>query len=84
MVQFGGDSREEVDQAAERMLDALHDTEHDPDVEFLDEPEREDELWQVREAGSAPPRTYRASRTRSRAGRTRRSGRSRSATTCGT
>jgi FAD/FMN-containing dehydrogenase/Fe-S oxidoreductase len=51
MVQFGGDSREEVDQAAERMLDALRDTEHDPAVKFLDEPEREDELWQAREAG---------------------------------
>jgi FAD/FMN-containing dehydrogenase/Fe-S oxidoreductase len=51
MVQFGGDSREEVDQAAQRMLDALHDTEHDPSVKFLDEPEREDELWQAREAG---------------------------------
>ena len=51
MVQFGGDSREEVDQTAERMLDALRDTEHDPSVKFLDEPEREDELWQAREAG---------------------------------
>ncbi|MGN6678410.1 MAG: FAD-binding and (Fe-S)-binding domain-containing protein, partial [Streptosporangiaceae bacterium] len=51
MVQFGGASREEVDQAAERMLDDLHETEHDPTVEFFDDPEREDELWQVREAG---------------------------------
>ncbi|MGN6795673.1 MAG: FAD-binding and (Fe-S)-binding domain-containing protein [Streptosporangiaceae bacterium] len=51
MVQFGGNSRVEVDQAAERMLDGLHETEHDPTVEFFDDPEREDELWQVREAG---------------------------------
>jgi FAD/FMN-containing dehydrogenase/Fe-S oxidoreductase len=51
LVQFGGDSREEVDEAAQRMLDALHDTEHDPSVKFLDEPEREDELWLAREAG---------------------------------
>jgi FAD/FMN-containing dehydrogenase/Fe-S oxidoreductase len=51
MVQFGGDSREEVDQAAQRMLDALEGTEHDPSVKFLDEPEREDELWLAREAG---------------------------------
>ncbi|HKR72407.1 MAG TPA: FAD-binding oxidoreductase, partial [Streptosporangiaceae bacterium] len=42
MVQFGGASREEVDQAAERMLDDLHETEHDPTVEFFDDPERED------------------------------------------
>lgn len=51
MVQFGGNSRDEVDQSARQMLDALHETEHDPSVEFFDDPAREDELWQVREAG---------------------------------
>jgi FAD/FMN-containing dehydrogenase/Fe-S oxidoreductase len=51
MVQFGGDTREEVDRAAQEMLDALHETEHEPDVEFFDDPAREDELWAVREAG---------------------------------
>jgi FAD/FMN-containing dehydrogenase/Fe-S oxidoreductase len=51
MVQFGGDSREEVDQAGQGMLDALHETEHEPTVSFYDDPEREDELWAVREAG---------------------------------
>jgi FAD/FMN-containing dehydrogenase/Fe-S oxidoreductase len=51
MVQFGGTSRDEVDEAADRMLDDLHETEHDPAVEFFDDPAREDELWRVREAG---------------------------------
>jgi len=51
MVQFGADTREEVDQAGKRLLDALHDTEHDPATKFLDEPSVEDELWQAREAG---------------------------------
>jgi FAD/FMN-containing dehydrogenase/Fe-S oxidoreductase len=51
MVQFGGDTKEEVDRAGQRLLDALGESEHDPQVGFLDEPEREDELWQVREAG---------------------------------
>ncbi|HEX7995113.1 MAG TPA: FAD-binding and (Fe-S)-binding domain-containing protein, partial [Streptosporangiaceae bacterium] len=51
MVQFGGTTREDVDRAAEQMLDDLHETEHDPTVEFFDDPVREDELWQVREAG---------------------------------
>ncbi|HVT66431.1 MAG TPA: FAD-binding and (Fe-S)-binding domain-containing protein, partial [Trebonia sp.] len=51
MVQFGGSTRGEVDQSAREMLDALHETEHEPDVEFFDDPEREDELWAVREAG---------------------------------
>jgi FAD/FMN-containing dehydrogenase/Fe-S oxidoreductase len=51
MVQFGGDTQEEADGRAHRMLEALGETDHDPDVAFMDEPEREDELWQVREAG---------------------------------
>jgi len=51
MVQFGGDTRAEVDEAAQAMLEALHETEHEPSVSFYDDPVREDELWQVREAG---------------------------------
>ena len=51
MVQFGGHSREEVDQAAKGMLDALHGTEHEPSVSFYDDPAKEDELWAVREGG---------------------------------
>ncbi|MFY9669360.1 MAG: FAD-binding and (Fe-S)-binding domain-containing protein, partial [Trebonia sp.] len=51
MVQFGGHTCDEVDQSAEEMLAALHDTEHEPDVSFYDDPAREDELWAVREAG---------------------------------
>jgi FAD/FMN-containing dehydrogenase/Fe-S oxidoreductase len=51
MVQFGGDTTEEADRRAHAMLDALGETEHDPDVAFMDDPAREDELWQVREAG---------------------------------
>ncbi len=51
MVQFGGNSKEAVDAAAHDLLDALHDTEHEPSVKFLDEPGFEDELWQAREAG---------------------------------
>ena len=51
MVQFGGHTREEVDEAAEEMLGALHETEHEPDVSFYDDPAMEDELWAVREAG---------------------------------
>ncbi|ODU26834.1 MAG: dimethylmenaquinone methyltransferase [Pseudonocardia sp. SCN 73-27] len=51
MVQFGGTDREEVERRAQGMLDALGDTPHEPDVAFLDDPAREDELWAVREAG---------------------------------
>ena len=51
MVQFGGQTKDEVDQSGREMLDALHETEHEPDVSFYDDPAKEDELWQVREAG---------------------------------
>jgi Fe-S oxidoreductase/FAD/FMN-containing dehydrogenase len=51
MVQFGGETQQEADDAADAMLDALHETEHDPNVGFVDDPEREDELWEVRESG---------------------------------
>ena len=51
MVQFGGDTTEEADERARRMLDALHETEHEASVEVLDDPDHEKELWQVREAG---------------------------------
>jgi FAD/FMN-containing dehydrogenase/Fe-S oxidoreductase len=51
MVQFGGNSTEEVDEQGKKLLEALHETEHEPDVAFYDDPDREAELWAVREAG---------------------------------
>ncbi|MDH6486691.1 FAD-binding and (Fe-S)-binding domain-containing protein [Streptomyces sp. SAI-127] len=51
MVQFGGETLQEADEHAHRMLDGLHESEHDPEVAFLDDPSHEQELWQVREAG---------------------------------
>ena len=51
MAQFGADTSQEADRQAHAMLEALGDTEHEPDVAFMDDPHREDELWQVREAG---------------------------------
>ncbi|MCW8378201.1 FAD-binding and (Fe-S)-binding domain-containing protein [Streptomyces justiciae] len=51
MVQFGGETVEESDEHAHRMLDGLHESEHDPKVAFFDDPSHEEELWQVREAG---------------------------------
>jgi len=51
MVQFGGDTVEEAGRRAHGLLDALGESEHEPEVVFFDDPAREDELWQVREAG---------------------------------
>ena len=51
LIQFGGDTREQADEAARGMLAALGKSGHEPDVEILDDPSQEDELWQAREAG---------------------------------
>ncbi|MFJ7219060.1 FAD-binding and (Fe-S)-binding domain-containing protein [Amycolatopsis sp. NPDC098790] len=51
MVQFAASTHDEAERQAHKMLEALRDTEHEADVEFLDDPARENELWQVREAG---------------------------------
>jgi FAD/FMN-containing dehydrogenase/Fe-S oxidoreductase len=51
MVQFGADDADEADRQAQTMLDALHESDHDPNVAFLDDPQHEHELWLVREAG---------------------------------
>ncbi len=49
LVQFGGDTREEASERARGLLDEL-DLPEDR-VKFLDDPDRESELWQAREAG---------------------------------
>src|SRR4051794_434273 len=48
MAQFGGADQAEADRSAHACLDAIGDSEHDPDVAFLDDPAREQELWEVR------------------------------------
>jgi FAD/FMN-containing dehydrogenase/Fe-S oxidoreductase len=51
MVQMGGEDQDEADERAHRLLADIGESEHDPDVAFLDDPHHEDELWAVREAG---------------------------------
>ncbi|WP_128983532.1 FAD-binding and (Fe-S)-binding domain-containing protein [Streptomyces roseicoloratus] len=51
MVQFSGDSQEGVDRQAGQLLRTLGRGEHDADVAFSDDPEREQEMLNAREAG---------------------------------
>ncbi|HEU0285477.1 MAG TPA: FAD-binding and (Fe-S)-binding domain-containing protein [Nocardioidaceae bacterium] len=51
MVQFGGDTTREADGRAEEMLQAIGKGDSSPNVVFYDDPDREHELWMVREAG---------------------------------
>ncbi|HET7823209.1 MAG TPA: FAD-binding and (Fe-S)-binding domain-containing protein [Ornithinibacter sp.] len=51
MIQFAGDSQDEADAQANRLLEALEGHEHEPTHKFLDDPAKEDRLIEVREAG---------------------------------
>ncbi|MEU6668999.1 FAD-linked oxidase C-terminal domain-containing protein [Streptomyces sp. NPDC046727] len=51
MVQYGGDSQEDVDGQAHALLRALGRGERDPRVAFSDEPAREHRMLRAREAG---------------------------------
>ena len=52
MVEFGGESREEADQKARDLIAALDGTKNAPvGHSILDDPEQEEKLWRIREAG---------------------------------
>ncbi|MEU6273970.1 FAD-linked oxidase C-terminal domain-containing protein [Streptomyces populi] len=51
LVQFGGDSQEDVDEQAHALLRAIGRGEKDADVAFSDDPEREQRMLRAREAG---------------------------------
>lgn len=51
MVQFGGQSEDEVERRAQGLIDALGLRETSPRVAYLEDPAREDQLWAAREAG---------------------------------
>ncbi len=51
LAQFGAKDRDTATAQAHALLVALADTPHAPTISVLDDPEREDALWQVREAG---------------------------------
>ncbi|MEV7690784.1 FAD-binding and (Fe-S)-binding domain-containing protein [Streptomyces bungoensis] len=51
MVQYSGDSQEDVDEQANALLRAIGRHEKDPDVAFSDNPEREQKMLRAREAG---------------------------------
>ncbi|MHA6801528.1 FAD-binding and (Fe-S)-binding domain-containing protein [Bounagaea algeriensis] len=50
-VQFGGDSEDDVDEQAQRLLHGLGKTAQDADVALSDDPEREVQMLKAREAG---------------------------------
>ncbi len=52
LVEFGGDTKEESDDAAGRARDVLHRrSPAKPEAELYDDPQRESKIWEVRESG---------------------------------
>ena len=51
IVEFGGETRQEVDEKAKRLMGALRRKSDAPSMKLLDDPEQEKILWKVRESG---------------------------------
>ncbi len=51
LAQFGGETKDEADKAAHGLLDALAEADEAPAATVYDDPDREKELWTVRESG---------------------------------
>jgi FAD/FMN-containing dehydrogenase/Fe-S oxidoreductase len=51
LVEFGGDSKEDSDARARRMMDRLKRDKTAPSMKLFDNPEEEELLWKVRESG---------------------------------
>ncbi len=50
-VQFGGDSKQDSDQQARQCMKRLSEAPNPPEMKLYDEPEEEEKLWKIREAG---------------------------------
>ena len=51
MVEFGGDSKEDADNKAKKLMDELKQKNNPPTVSLFDDPRQEEKLWRVRESG---------------------------------
>ena len=51
LVQMGGETQEEADDRGHRLVEAMKSAEHAPHTVFFDDPQKQEELWLVRESG---------------------------------
>jgi Fe-S oxidoreductase len=51
MVEFGGDSKQDADDQAHRCMDALKKHGNAPHMNLMDDPDKEEMIWKVREGG---------------------------------
>src|SRR5579885_559501 len=50
-VEFGGESKEESDERARRLMDELKRQDHAPTMKLFDDPAQEHMVWEIRESG---------------------------------
>ena len=51
LVEFGGESKEEADEYAQKMIDSISNGSDSPAARLYDDPEKEKMVWEVRESG---------------------------------
>ena len=51
LVEFGGESKEEADEKAHRLMDHLKSVANPPSMKLFDDEAKEEHLWKVRESG---------------------------------
>jgi FAD/FMN-containing dehydrogenase/Fe-S oxidoreductase len=51
LVEFGGDTKEEADAKAHRLMDRLQGVDKPPTMKLMDDPTAEGQIWKVRESG---------------------------------
>ncbi len=51
LVEFGGDTKEESDQKAKKLMDEIKKENQPPSMKLFDDPVEEQKLWEVRESG---------------------------------
>lgn len=51
LVEFGGDSKQEADEKAHKLMDDLKNEKEPPSMSLIDDPEQEKKLWEIRESG---------------------------------
>lgn len=53
LVELGGETKDEANQKAHGLMDALRQQEHPPSMKLYDTAEEEDQVWLIRESGLA-------------------------------
>ena len=51
LVEFGGETKEEADEKAKKLMEKLKKQDNPPTMSLFDEKDQEEKLWEIRESG---------------------------------